>query len=138
MPLLQWSGFIEPGHLGRSVMGKPEEWGAEFFIFFPKIPVNVHIKRVGKVGTSKDYTWTLSVKVRVKNTHPVGSFAVGETFDATLPNGLPHFVAAALPTICENLIPALVRILMYGGSALKNKELSRTKALGLLRRENVI
>ena len=49
-PLLQWSGYIEPGHLGRGVMGRPEESGAEFFIFFPNVPINLHIKRVGKVG----------------------------------------------------------------------------------------
>jgi len=136
MPLLQWNGYIEPGSLGRSVMGKPDEWGAEFFIFFPKIPVNVHIKRVGKLGTKPDagYTWTISVKVRVKNVHPVGSFAVGETAASDNPYPMPHFVAAALPTLCETLLPALVRIIMYGGNALQNKKLSGTKALGLIRR----
>jgi len=44
MPLLQWNGFIEPGKLRRSILGtKPDEWGAEFFLFFPKIPVNVRL-----------------------------------------------------------------------------------------------
>lgn len=135
MPLLQWHGYMEPGTLGKSIMAKPDEWGAEFFIFFPKIPVNIHIKRVGKLGTtSADYTWTISVKVRVKNVHPVGSFSVGEDAMAMTQNGLPHFVAAALPTLCETLLPGLIRIVMYSGSALKNKKMSGTKALGLIRR----
>lgn len=136
MPLLQWHGHLAPGSLGRSVMGKPDEWGAEFFIFFPKIPVNIHIKRVGKLGNKPNagYTWTISVKVRVKNVHPVGSFSVGEAMTSYGSLEMPHFVAAALPTLCETLLPALIRIVMYGGDALSNQKLSGTKALGLLRR----
>ena len=59
---------------------------------------------------------------------------MGETVASHTSNGIPHFVAAALPTICETLLPALIRIVMYGGSVLKNPKVSGPKALGLLRR----
>ncbi len=147
LPAFAWSGHFEPGTLGKQIKFlNPDYWAAEFFVFFPGIPVNLHVKRVGMVSTGPGvpYKYILSVKVRVKNKHPVGSFSnvmngadsLSWTAPASaggVPN-VPHFVASALPTLAENLIPALLRIIYYAGDVLRNPDVGAKKGLKLLQK----
>jgi len=146
LPQFFWSGSFEPGQLdSRITFSNPDSWAADFFLFFPGIPVNLHVKRIGKIGVGPftPFSYTLEIKVRVKNHHPIGSFNMNGIDGAswTAPtesiagiSGIPSFVASALPTFLENLIPALIQIIYYTGDVLKNKKMTATKGLQLLQK----
>ena len=143
LPMLFWRGFFEPGSLGKKISFRnPDSWAAEFFVFFPGFPVNLHVKRVGRIGPGPDkpYKYEISVKVRVKNEHPVGSFSLGGSDQLSWSSptevagisGVPHFVASVMPTLAENLIPALIQIVYYAGDILHNPDITAKDGMKLL------
>ena len=73
------------------------------------------------------YKYVFEIKVRIKNTWPTGSFDAAGT-------GIPSFVTSALPTLAENLIPALLQIIYYAGDVIDNKKINAKAGLQLLQK----